>query len=279
MLQPSATADDPELMRVVRRAARRWPGVKLQPGEFLEHLRSAGALPTEGEPAAAESALDDLYLAAACLRGDPAALGHLDREFLRPVGAFVASIDAGPAFADEVRQQVRYRLLGGAGQPPALARFLGSGTLGGWVRVAALRIALNLRRSARRAESTERRGAPLDPLAEALDLELASLKERYREHLTRALETALHGLSDRERTLLRLYHAEELPLEQIGGLYRVHLSTVSRWLTRARQGVAERTLQILRDRLEIGATEADSIARLVHSQVDVSLLRLLRSRT
>ena len=69
--------------------------------------------------------------------------------------------------------------------------------------------------------------------------ELAYLKERYRDAFTDALSAAVSALSDRDRTLLRLYHVDGLSLEAMAALYRVHLSTVSRWLTCARENVAE----------------------------------------
>src|SRR5262245_17684574 len=271
MQNPGELPDGPALAELVRLGQERWPGVRLDPSALGEHLAALGSQTAPGSHAIA-----DLVLAAASLRGDPAALGHLEREILRPVGAYIASVDTSPELADEVRQALRVRLLGGAGQPPALASYRGESGLGGWVRVAALRIALNLRRGERTQASAERRSE--DPLATRLAPELAHLQARYREPFTRALEEVLEALGDRDRALLRLYHAEELPLEQIGALYRVHLSTVSRWLTRARQSVADRTMELLRERLEIGATDAESIARLVMSQLDVSLLRLLRTR-
>ncbi|RPH67725.1 MAG: sigma-70 family RNA polymerase sigma factor, partial [Myxococcaceae bacterium] len=243
MRSPGEPLDGPALEQLVRLGQERWPGVRLDPSALGAHLAALGGAVTPDD-----RALADLVLAAACVRGDPAALGHLEREILRPVGAFIASVDRSPEFADEVRQALRLRLLGGGGQPPALASYRGESALGGWVRVAALRIALNLRRGERTQASAERRAE--DPLATRLAPELAHLQARYREPFTRALEEALTSLGDRDRALLRLYHAEELPLEQIGALYRVHLSTVSRWLTRARQSVADRTLELLRERLE-----------------------------
>jgi RNA polymerase sigma-70 factor (ECF subfamily) len=274
MRTPEPPHDGPAAEQLVRRGEQRWPGVRLEPSALEAHLATLPGVP---DAAPGGRAIEDLFLAAACLRGDPIALEHFEREILRPVSAYVSSVDTSRELADEVRQALRVRLLGGSGQAPALARYRGESELGGWVRVAAIRLALNLRRGERTQATAERRSA--DPLPQRLAPELVHLQARYREPFTRALETALGSLPDRDRALLRLYHAEELPLEQIGALYRVHLSTVSRWLTRARQSLADGTLEILRQQLEIGASEAESIARLVMSQIDVSLLRLLRNRS
>jgi RNA polymerase sigma-70 factor (ECF subfamily) len=263
----------PLLIQLLHRAHAQWPDLVLDDTRFVLHL--ARRLPRDQPLLEALPALatDDLYLACGCLEHDPLALRLLDQHFLQPVGAFIASVDRSPTFVDEVRQALREKLLIGTSGPPALSEYAGRGPLGGWVRVAAMRVALNLKRAARRAPSSE---AELDA---ALDVnvgpELAHLRERYRSAFAQALREALAQLSDRERTLLRLYHAEGLGLEPLGALYRVHLSTVSRWLTAAREKVATETLRRVRERLGVGGTDAGSIAQLVLSQVDVSLLRLL----
>lgn len=279
-LQPAHLPPDPSTLavrldEVLSRARSRWPGVAAEDSRFVGHL--ARRLPRDQPVADSLSTLatDDLYLASACLEHDPVALRLFDDELLLPVGAFVSSVDRSPVFADEVRQVLREKLLVGTGGPPALAEYSGRGPLGGWVRVAALRVALNLKRAARRGPSSDER------MDEALEVnvgpELAHLKERYRPIFAEALREALAQLSDRERTLLRLYHAEGLPLEPLGALYRVHLSTVSRWLTAARENLASETLRRVRERLGVGGTDAGSIAQLVLSQIDVSLLRLLQT--
>jgi RNA polymerase sigma-70 factor (ECF subfamily) len=133
---------------------------------------------------------------------------------------------------------------------------------------------LNLQRSTRRRAIHERGGASLDSDIPPTP-ELAHLRELYREPFAEALRSALAGLSDRDRALMRLYHAEGVALEALAALYRVHLSTVSRWLACAREQVAETTLRHLRERLDVGATDAGSIAGLVLKQLDVSLFRYL----
>ena len=60
-----------------------------------------------------------------------------------------------------MRQRLRERLfVGSDGEPARLASYSGRGPLGTWVRIAAIRLALNLRRSERdaslRADATSR---------------------------------------------------------------------------------------------------------------------------
>ncbi|WP_394833013.1 sigma-70 family RNA polymerase sigma factor [Pendulispora rubella] len=221
---------------------------------------------------------DDLQLASACLGGDRSALATFERAHLREIGAFVAHIDRAPAFADEVRQVLRASLLvaGQDGHEPGLAGYRGRGSLGGFVRVAAVRTALNLKRQARRASAREEAAGTEGLAAASVSPELAYAREQYREAFGEALRATIAELSARDRTLLRLYHAEGVALEALAALYRVHLSTVSRWLTCAREQLSEATLRRLRERLRVGPSDAESIAALLMSQLDVSLVRLFR---
>ncbi|RKG90998.1 sigma-70 family RNA polymerase sigma factor [Corallococcus sp. CA049B] len=263
-----------DLLRAsIDRARARWPGVELEPLAFVafvaERLTSPPVLLEALE--GASPAFSELYLASGCLRHDRAALQFFEDGYLRDVGAFVSGVDRSPAFVAEVRQLLRERLFTGE---PKIAEFTGGGALGGWVRVAALRIALNLKRSEARADSAAQDSVE-SAFGEQLGPELEHLRSRYREAFTEAVRTALGGLSDRDRTLMRLYHVEALSLDAIAALYRVHMSTVSRWLSRAREQVAESTTRRLCERLGVGASSVDSIAALVVSQVDLSLTRLL----
>ena len=96
----------------------------------------------------------DLYLAAACARGDAAAVNAFDRAFLQapgPIGAGKVT----PSQLDEVRQRLRVKLL--AGPNPNITTYRGFGPLGAWVRVAAARVASNLQENERgRATRTRR---------------------------------------------------------------------------------------------------------------------------
>jgi RNA polymerase sigma-70 factor (ECF subfamily) len=75
--------------------------------------------------------------------------------------------------------------------------------------------------------------------------------------------------------VLRLRFVEGLELAQIGRLYRVHESTASRWVAAALEAVGRATRERLAARLAIGSATADSVARMVHSQLDLSIARLL----
>nr|WP_277991504.1 sigma-70 family RNA polymerase sigma factor [Corallococcus macrosporus] len=251
--------------------------MEVEPREFVvfvaERLTSPPAL--LAALAGDSPALSELYLTFGCLRHQRAALQFFEDGYLREVGAFVSGVDRSPAFVAEVRQLLREKLFTAEpGSEPKIAEFTGGGALGGWVRVAALRIALNLKRSEARADAVAQDSMET-AFGEQLGPELDHLRSRYREAFTEAVRAALGQVSDRDRTLMRLYHVEALSLEAIAALYRVHMSTISRWLSRAREQVAETTTRQLCERLGVGASSVDSIAALVVSQVDLSLTRLL----
>jgi RNA polymerase sigma-70 factor (ECF subfamily) len=105
--------------------------------------------------------------------------------------------------------------------------------------------------------------------------ELGYLKQRYRAAFAEAFEGALGAITDRERTLLRLHLLQRLRLDQIAPMFHVDTSTVSRWLAAARASLLAHTREQLASRFEISSEEFGSIARLVQSQIDVSLVRLL----
>src|SRR5258708_809944 len=141
------------LEQIVAAARVAWPGVVVAPEPFLAHLcRHA----PPGGPTLAELGrmhTSDLYLACACARGDAVAIARFERRLLPRVDKAVARIDAAPTFIDDVREELRCRLL--VGPTPRIADYAGSGALESWLCVAAMRVALNLRRGRRAARTAQ----------------------------------------------------------------------------------------------------------------------------
>lgn len=217
--------------------------------------------------------LDDLLIAWAAARGEPVGLRAVEA-LLVDLGPAVRRIDGAPAFLDELRQELRVRMLvAGADGPPRIAAYAGRGPLRAWLQVAATRLALDGKRRKRPAV------VPADVLGELAgcepDPELRSLKQRYRAELAAALGEALAALPERPRALLRLHFVEGLRLAELGRLYQVHESTMSRWVRDAAAAVAADAQVRLSARLALAPEAASSIARLVASQLDLSIARLL----
>jgi RNA polymerase sigma-70 factor (ECF subfamily) len=246
---------------------RRFPSV--DPTGFAGHLaacRQAGAL---------DENTADLVLAWAAARGDRTALRQVDG-LIAAIAPALRGIDGTPDFVDEVSQAVRVRLLVAAepGSDPRIAAYRGRGPLGAWIRAAAMRVAIDRKRSAAPALA----GADLlgDLVSGEPDPALRHLKTLHRADFQQALADALAALPDRQRAVLRLHHVDGLRLAEIGRLYGVHESTVSRWVTRAAEEVADQTRRRLTDRLSLSGSSVDSLARLVRSQLDLSIARILR---
>jgi RNA polymerase sigma-70 factor (ECF subfamily) len=260
----------------VARAHAAWPAGWVPDAAFLEHL--SARLPADRDPADAlpELAVEDLYLAFACALGVAPALDAFARTLLAQVDAHVARFDPSAAFKDEVRQTLAAKLLVAApGATPAIAEYAGRAPLSAWVRIAAIRTALNLRRG--KAGEVERAAErEVEQLAEAADVELDVIRRRYRPVFEAAIARALAALPMRDRTILRLRLVEGVEVDRIATMYGVHRTTVTRWLADIRAALSDETRRILI--AELGATGADldSLAGLVRSQLHVSLVRLLR---
>ena len=239
--------------------------------EAITHVRAAIAA------GAAPSHAADLALAWSVGRGDPIAARRFDALVGGELAAAARAIDRDPAFVDEVCQRTRIRLVVGDGDlPPRIASYRGTGPLRAWVAIAAQRVALNAKRDARPDGAAT---SSTDVLAELVDREpdpeLRHLKTLYRAEFRDALAAALAGLDDRRRAVLRLRFADGLELAQIGRLYRVHESTASRWIAAALDEIARATRDRLEARLSITAATAESVTRMVQSQLDLSIARLL----
>jgi RNA polymerase sigma-70 factor, ECF subfamily len=213
----------------------------------------------------------DLYLACGCALADPLALQAFERHVLSEVPAFIARVDPSPHIADEVRQQLRERLLVERdGQPARIAEYAGLGPLGAWVRVAALRLTLDLVAGPPQVELSD---APA--LAAPSDPELALIRSRYQDTYQTALRDSVQALDTRERTLLRMSAVDGLSVDRLGAMYGVHRATAARWLTRAREHLLDETYRLLSERLNVPLGELRSLAKLLRSELHFSLQRLL----
>lgn len=219
---------------------------------------------------------DDLALAARIVRGDRDALATFERDVAFEIEAAVAKVDRDRTFIGELAQQIRIKLLvGDGGSPPKIASYRGTGPLRAWVAIASLRVALN----AKRAKHPPTTDLLADIFDREPDPELRHLHALYRNELADALTTAIAALSDRDRALLRMRFVGGLELAQIAKLYGVHESTASRWLAAAAERIHDDARARLVERLAISPATAESVARLVRSQLDLSIARLLGTDT
>ncbi|WP_163997534.1 RNA polymerase subunit sigma-70 [Pyxidicoccus caerfyrddinensis] len=263
-----------QLVDALARAREAWPGVEVAAEDFARHLGERVAREASLADGLRALAVEDLYLARACLAGDRAAMDGLQRAVLVPVSRAVRRVDASDAFVDEVLQLTRMKLLvGGARQEPRLAEYAGRGALRRWTEAVALGVAVGLKRGAIKALPLD--DAPLVSELRTADPELALMQERYRPAFRAAFAEALSGLSPRDRNLLRLSLVQNLGVESLGTLHQVHASTISRWLAKARQSLLEDTRAALARRLALTTSQLDSLLRVMDASLAVSLSSLL----
>ncbi len=273
--------DDDELRARLRRlhddAIRAHPSVAVDARAWGAALGRALVGESSAEVRGRMDALPaaDLWLAAAAAQGVPAAIETFEHTLMPQVDRALRRLVSSMDETQELRQRVRVHLL--VAEPPALPRigqYRGRGSLAGWVRTVAGRLALNARRDAPRYVDGE---VDLPERLLASTPELTHLREEYREVFARAFREAFTGLPPRSRNLLRLRHGEEMPLDALAQAYQVHVSTTSRWLTAAREALLRRFTE------SAGAHLGDAVAvqellHLVQSRFEGSLRVLLASR-
>jgi RNA polymerase sigma-70 factor (ECF subfamily) len=253
-----------------RAGQQAWPTIVLDEDRFRRALDAAGG--ATGHAA-------DLYLACAAALGVPEAVAAFDREYIARVPQFVAHMNLQEHALDELGQRLREWLLLPRGDRPAkLTEYGGRGSLLSWLRVVAVRAAVDQLRGEQRHAAD-----PLDRELPFLGIggdepELQLLRTRYRPRFREALEAAASTLTPRERNVLRMSLVDGLTFEQIAPLFRVTKSTVHRWLGEAQRRLLREVRRFFRDQVGLSASELDSVARLLQSQVDFSLPSLLRTK-
>jgi RNA polymerase sigma-70 factor (ECF subfamily) len=256
-------------------ARRAWPTIVLDEPAFV--ARVLARLPPDVDGAFARAIhIADLWLSTACAAGDPAALAELDARYIAPLGGVLGATGLAADEIDEVKQELRRKLLVADDGAPRIADYSGRADLRIWLRTIATRTAIDLKRRRRDLPVEDDELAALPAIED--DPELAHLKVRYRNELRDAVAAALARLEPRERLLLKYHYVDGHGIDRIAPIYSVHRATAARWLGAAREALADRVHRLLSERLGVTASELHSIARLVESQLDLSIGRLLGSR-
>lgn len=257
-----------------------WPGLALPAPLFIQHIAERLGEPADW-PAFEQSlrglCITDLYLACACLNEVGDALRRFDKAIIQRVPAFVSNLRLPPSFVEDVQQEVRRKLLVGEGErQPGLSAYAGRGELANWVRAAAVRAAISMRRN--KNEQNERddgsmaermAGVSADPVVE-------SMKRKYGAEFKAALEQSIGALSSEHRSLLRLYYVDGVTTGQLGAMFSINQSSISRRLIGIREELLRETKRRLRDSLRLSESALDELSALVQSQLDLSLSRILK---
>jgi RNA polymerase sigma-70 factor (ECF subfamily) len=243
-------------------ARARWPLLRFGEAEFRAHLERLG----RARPAFPA----DTYLAAACVGGDEAAIRVLEEELISRVPQMIRRVDATEAFASEICQRLRLRLLvSDDGAPPRIARYTGEVPLVAWIRVIAVRLALNEKRGKTIVGGRAAEEVVLD------DPEVDYLRAQYRAPFVRAFKSAFEALTKDDRTILYLHDVDGASIDAIGRIYKVHRATVARWLVRIRRDVLSRAKELLAEQLGAEIDEAGSVIAALAGELGVTLSHVL----
>lgn len=270
-----------ELEDFVAEAAGSYPQFSLDPFAFVRHV---GALCRTGTPPRSELAKlrgPELYLAFACGLGVPQAVAAFQKTYDHDIDRGLRRASSVGLSEAELRQRAHVKMLvAGPDSTPHVMHYRGHGSLQGWVRVVVSRMAIDLLRS----HGSEREVAVAPAiLAEVgrveVDPRFEFLRERHRDVVQAALNDAFLALSDKERRILRGQLVQRLGTDDLGAMFGVHRSTASRWAAAARTALMRHTHENLRTALGTGDQTARSLVEMVRSQLELSVERLLASRT
>jgi RNA polymerase sigma-70 factor (ECF subfamily) len=259
-----------EATRAFARARGRWPKIMLPAEPFAAAVSALGL-----SPEALEEHGDDLFLATACVAGDPEGLRVFETEYLSQLGSVIQRFRLSPHLADELRQKVRVKLF--VGQSPGIRGYAGRGPLGAFVRVTAARVAVDLAATSNGAVGREGADVLASSLTDNNDPELATIKLRYGDRLQEALEACFSALEPSDKTLLRLHLVDRLGVDALAPIFQTHRATVARRLVRLRA----KLFDDLRERFALGLgaspSEVRSLVRVLASDVHLTASRVLKS--
>lgn len=265
------------LTSVITDARLAWPSLRVDAVSWARYLGAQAPPTATSEAWLATAPVSDLYLAFACASGESEAIALLEQRYFGEVRLALGRAGLVPSDVEEVLQQLRTRLfVGSGGAPPRILTYSGRGPLVGWLRVAAVRLAVAEHRRARSRPEAAMGMDVLERLASpTMQPESAYLRARYRVKYEHALKQALDTLSPQQRNLMRLYYVDGVGVEKLGRLHRVHASTVSRWLARARAMLLHETERVVRASIRMSEADFESLLRVVRSDLHVSLARFL----
>ena len=277
---PIAVEDRPALARAldaaVAEARQAWPDLAVDASTWVRALAAHAQQPIDPAQPLRGLALADLYLAFAAGAGDRRALAECDALLSREAD-HAANAAKLRDLRDEAVQIVRTLAFAPrVEKPAAIHDYSGRGHLHGWLRVLVARELVRLAKARQRTVELEEYMLD-DAAVSERDPALEQLKARYRDQLADAFRQALKELSARDRTLLRYQTVDGLTIDDIAEIYRVHRATAARWLATIRDTLVERTRSLLAEALGVDTVEAASIVRLVQSQLEVSVIRHLKS--
>jgi RNA polymerase sigma-70 factor (ECF subfamily) len=215
----------------------------------------------------------DLYLALALATGDAAAVRAFEDKLVPQIELALRRVRMPAETTNEVTQAMRVELLA----DHKIVDYAGRGELAAWLRISATRKAFKLARRGAREQTLD------DMLLEhwpagSPDPRTDHLRARYTAELKTAIREAFAALEVRQRNLLRQSILDELTIDDLAKLYRVHRATCARWLAEARVELGKNTRKKLVGSIGASGEELDSLLRFLDSDIELSISRILVSK-
>jgi RNA polymerase sigma-70 factor (ECF subfamily) len=107
------------------------------------------------------------------------------------------------------------------------------------------------------------------------DPALRTLKNAHGSEFKQAFQAAVADLPARDRGILRAMIVDDRGVNEIAVVYGVHRVTASRWVSEIRHALLKGTRAHLRTKLRLDDSSLDSAIRMIDSNLDMSLYRLL----
>jgi RNA polymerase sigma-70 factor, ECF subfamily len=260
--------------RIVAAGRAVWPNVVIS--EDAIRSRLLGRVRDDAETRLEDLHDKDLYLAYALADGNEAALRVFESELVPQIDVALRRLRLAGGTADEVKQALRFELL--ADERKRIADYAGRGELAAWLRVSATRKALKSVRKQGKEESLDE--ILLDHWPNASHgPESKHIRSQYTEELKKAIREAFGALEVRQRNLLRQHILDELTIDDLARLYRVHRATCARWLADARADLSKHTRKKLVTALgKANKDDMESLLGFLDSDIELSISRILMSR-
>jgi len=251
--------------RIAAAGRAAWPEIAISEDTIRERLAGRDDLDNLHD--------SDLYLACALAAGDAAAVTAFEKSFVPQIDLALRRMRLTPSAAEEVKQAMRVQLLA----DKKIADYAGRGELAAWLRISATRKAYRVAKKNTREQSLD------DALLEhwpagTPDPRSDHLRARYTAELKTAIREAFAALEVRQRNLLRQHILDELTIDDLAKLYRVHRATCARWLADARADLGKQTRKRLVASLGTPGDELESLLRFLDSDIELSISRILNSR-
>jgi RNA polymerase sigma-70 factor (ECF subfamily) len=222
-------------------------------------------------PGESFAASEDEFVRLACLEDRPNAIAVFERDYIAALRASVQRVCTTEEATDAALQEVRTKLL--LPPSPRLASYRPSGSFRAWLKVLAVRTALDVaRKLGARAQREVELEERLQEFATGPEEQL--MNEELRNILRVALRAAVKKLPEEQQQALKLHLVSGWNIGQIGRVLSVHRATVARWLVTAKERLGDLLRQELAASLGASSREVSVVLENLPSRLDLSLSRM-----